>query len=65
MRAQDNYKDPGRMLTHASLYLWKQWRQYPMGAWENAEGILHRAYDAVEEADRIEFVRSLDGLVEP
>ena len=65
MRLQGNYEDPGRMLTHASLYLWKQWRQYPLAAWENAEDILHRAYDAVEEEDRIEFVRSLDRLVEP
>jgi hypothetical protein len=53
------------MLIHASLYLFKQWRQYPLAAWENAENILRRAYNAVEEEDRIEFVRSLDGLREP
>ena len=64
MRAQDNNVDPGRILTHASLYLWKQWRQYPLAAWENAERILRRALDAVEEEDRIEFVRSLDRLIE-
>jgi hypothetical protein len=64
MRAQGNFVDPGRILTHASLYLWKQWRQYPLAAWENAESILRRAHDAVEEEDRIEFVRSLDRLIE-
>jgi hypothetical protein len=60
MRAQNKFVDPGRVLTHASLYLWKHWRQYPLAAWENAESILRRAHDAVEEEDRIEFVRSLD-----
>jgi hypothetical protein len=65
MRAQDNCEDPGRILNHASLYLWKQWRQYPLAAWENAESILRRAHDAVEEEDRIEFVRSLERLVQP
>jgi hypothetical protein len=64
MRAQDNFVNPGRILTHASLYLWKHWRQYPLAAWENAESILRRAHDAVEEEDRIEFVRSLDRFVE-
>jgi len=65
MRAQDNFVNPGRILTHASLYLWKQWRQYPLAAWENAESILRRAHDAVEEEDRIDFVRSLERLIEP
>jgi hypothetical protein len=64
MRAQDGCVDPERILIHASLYLWKQWRQYPLAAWENAESILRRAHDAVEEEDRIEFVRSLDRLLE-
>jgi hypothetical protein len=60
MRAQDPYEDPGRLLTHASLYLWTQWREYPLAAWENAASILRRAHDAVEEEDRIEFVRSIE-----
>jgi hypothetical protein len=64
MRAQHKFVDPDRILTHASLYLWKHWRQYPLAAWEEAESILRRALDAVEEEDRIEFVRSLDRFVE-
>ena len=60
MRAQDNSQDPGRILAHASVYLWTQWRQYPLPAWEDAESILRRAHDAVEEEDRIEFVHTLD-----
>jgi hypothetical protein len=64
MKALENLEDPGRILTHASLYLWKHWRQYPLAAWENAETILRRAHDAVEEEDRIEFVRILDCLGE-
>jgi hypothetical protein len=62
MRAHDDFVDPGRVLTHASLYLWKQWRNYPLAAWENAESIIRRAYDAVEEEDRLNFVRSIDAL---
>jgi len=50
------------MLTHASLYLWKQWRQYPLAAWENAESIIRRAYDDVEEEDRLRFARSIDAF---
>jgi hypothetical protein len=50
------------MLTHASLYLWKQWRQYPLAAWENAESIIRRAYDDVEEEDRLRFVGSIDAF---
>ena len=64
MKAQPHFKDPGRMLAHASLYLWRYWRQYALSAWEDAESILRQAYDAVEEEDRIEFVRSLDRFVE-
>jgi hypothetical protein len=65
MRPQDDRGDPGRILAHASAYLWRQWRQYPLAAWESAENILRRAHDAVEEEDRIEFVRSLDCLGKP
>jgi hypothetical protein len=65
MRAQDELANPAKILTHASLYLWRQWRQYPLAAWENAESILRSALNAVEQEDRIEFIRSLDRFVEP
>lgn len=61
MKAQPSSNDPGRILAHASLYLWKYWRQYALAAWEHAESILRQAYDAVEEEDRIQFIRALDG----
>ena len=60
MKAQPNSNDPARILTHASLYLWKYWRQYALAAWEHAESILRQAYNAVEEEDRIQFIRALD-----
>ena len=60
MKAKQDSNDPGRMLAHASLYLWKHWRQYTLAAWEDAESILRRAYEAVEEEDRIEFIRVLE-----
>jgi hypothetical protein len=52
--------DPARTLAHASLYLWKSWHLYALTAWEDAESILRHAYDAVQEEDRIEFIRGLD-----
>jgi hypothetical protein len=61
MRQQDGCKDPGRILAHASVYLWNAWRQYPLAAWEEAENILRHAYNAVEEEDWVKFVQSLDG----
>ena len=64
MKALEDLEDPGRILMHASLYLWKHWRQYPLAAWENAETILRRAHDDVEAEDRIQFVRNLDCLNE-
>jgi hypothetical protein len=60
MKAQPHFKDPGRMLAHASLYLWRYWRQYALSAWEDAESILRQAYEAVEAEDRVEFIRALD-----
>jgi hypothetical protein len=60
MKTQIRSNDPGRKLAHASLYLWRHWRQYALAAWEDAEGILRHAYDAVEAEDRIEFIRALD-----
>jgi len=61
MKDQSSSNDPGRILAHASLYLWKYWRQYALAAWEHAESILRQAYEAVEEEDRIQFIRALDG----
>jgi hypothetical protein len=60
MKARLHSNDPARILTHASLYLWKSWRQYTLTSWEDAESILRQAYDAVEAEDRIEFIRALD-----
>jgi hypothetical protein len=60
MKARPSSNDPGRMLAHASLYLWKYWRQYALTAWEDAESILREAYNAVEEEDRTEFISALD-----
>jgi len=64
MKAQTESNDPGRILAHASLYLWRYWRQYALTAWEDAECILRRAYDAVEEEDRIEFTHALELFAE-
>jgi len=58
---QDGCKNPGRILAQASMYLWNQWRQYPLAAWEDAENILRRAYNAVQEEHWAEFEQSLDG----
>lgn len=52
--------DPRRLLTHASLYLWKQWRLYELSAWQDALSILHRARHDVEEEDDALFLESLD-----
>jgi hypothetical protein len=60
MKTQTSVNDPARILAHASLYLWKHWRQYALAAWEDAECILRQAYDAVEVEDRIEFMRTLE-----
>jgi len=60
MKTRLHSNDPARILTHASLYLWKSWRHYPLTSWEDAESILRQAYDAVEAEDRIEFIRALD-----
>jgi hypothetical protein len=60
MKAHESSNDPGRILAHASLYLWKHWRHYALAAWEDAEGILRQAYDAVEIEDRIEFMNTLE-----
>ena len=61
MSKQDGCADPGGILAHASAYLWKQWRHYPLAAWEDAESILRRAHNAIEKKDWVKFVHSLDG----
>jgi len=53
MKTRLHSNDPARILTHASLYLWKSWRHYPLTSWEDAESILRQAYDAVEAEDRL------------
>lgn len=52
--------DPRRLLTHASLYLWRQWRLYGVSAWQDAMSILHRARHDVEEEDDTRFLETLD-----
>jgi hypothetical protein len=52
--------DPRRLLIHASLYLWRQWRLYGLPAWQDAISILHRARHDVEEEDDALFLETLD-----
>jgi hypothetical protein len=55
------YGDPGRMLVHASIYVWSQARQYPLQAWLEAEEILRHAHNEFENDDRIGFVQRVAG----
>jgi len=52
--------DPRRLLTQASLYLWRQWRLYGLAAWQDAMNILRRARHAVDEEDDALFLEILD-----
>ena len=52
--------DPRRLLIHANLYLWRQWRLYGLPAWQDAISILHRARHDVEEEDDALFLETLD-----
>jgi hypothetical protein len=52
--------DAGRLLLHASFYVWQQARQFPLEAWLDAEEILRRARNEFEDEDRIEFVRRIE-----
>jgi hypothetical protein len=52
--------DPGRILLHATFYVWKQARQFPLAAWLEAEEILRRARNEFEDEDRIEFVQRIE-----
>jgi hypothetical protein len=54
--------DPGRILLHASLYVWNQARQYSLNAWLEAVEILRRARNDYEDEDRIEFGKRLEEL---
>ncbi|HET7873855.1 MAG TPA: hypothetical protein VFL42_15170 [Terriglobales bacterium] len=52
--------DPGRILLHATFYVWKQARKFPLAAWLDAEEILRRARNDFEDEDRIAFVRRIE-----
>ena len=52
--------DPRRLLIHASLYLWRQWRLYELPAWQDAISILHRARHDVEAEDYALFLETWD-----
>ena len=60
MRALIQHDDPRRLLTHASLYLWKQWRRYELAAWQDAMSILGRVRHEVEEEDDALFLQALE-----
>jgi hypothetical protein len=53
-------EDPGRILLHASLYIWKEARRYSLNAWLEAVEILRRARNDYDDEDRIEFVNRLE-----
>jgi hypothetical protein len=63
MKPLGKYDDPRRLLIHAGLYLWKQWRLYELEAWQDAMSILHRLRVHVEEEDDARFLETLDGLL--
>jgi hypothetical protein len=63
MRNPYKYEDPRRVVTHASLYLWRQWRLYQLPAWQDAMSILRRARIDVEEEDQALFMENLDLFV--
>jgi hypothetical protein len=52
--------DPGRILLHASLYVWKQARRYSLNAWLEAVEILRRARNDYEDEELIEFGNRLE-----
>lgn len=52
--------DPGRILIHATFYVWKKARHYSLPAWLEALEILRRAHNDYEDEDRIEFVQLLE-----
>jgi hypothetical protein len=60
MRASIQHDDPRRLLTHAGLYLWKQWRRYELTAWQDAMSLLRRVRHEVEEEDDALFLETLD-----
>jgi hypothetical protein len=52
--------DPRKLLTHAIIYLWTQWRFYELLAWQDAMSILHRMRHDVEEEEDALFLATLD-----
>ena len=52
--------DPGRILIHATFYVWKKARHYPLPAWLEALEILRRARNDYEDEDCIEFGQRLE-----
>lgn len=52
--------DPGRILIHATFYVWKMARVYSLKAWVEALEILRRARNDYEDEDRIEFGQLLE-----
>jgi hypothetical protein len=52
--------DPGRILIHATFYVWKKARHYSLTAWLEALEILRRARNDYEYEDHIEFVERLE-----
>jgi hypothetical protein len=63
MTASIQHDDPRRLLTHASLYLWKQWRLYELAEWQDTLSILGRARHEVEEEDDALFLETLDAFL--
>jgi hypothetical protein len=63
MTASDEYNDPRQTLTHASLYLWRQWREYDLEALQDSLNILRRARTDVDEEDEALFVKNLDAFL--
>jgi hypothetical protein len=64
MKPLGKYDDPRRLLIHAGLYLWRQWRLYELEAWQDSMSILHRLRVQVEEEDDALFLETLDDLLE-
>lgn len=59
MRTSHLSHDPRSVLTHASLYLLRQWRLYRLEAWQDAMSILRGARIDVDQEDEILFLETL------
>jgi hypothetical protein len=60
MHSVEQIIDPGRVLLHASVYVWTHAGQYPLQAWMEATEILSRARYEFEDEDRIAFVNRIE-----